>query len=269
MKTNVYLHEVRMRLRSALYWSLGILAIHVVYISLFPSWSEQGAVINQALQNFPREFRMAFGIMDVDVTTLTGYYIFVYLFTQICMAIQAGGYGVGLVSIEESERTADFLLSKPVARLQIMNAKVLAALSVLLLTNAATWVSAFGTIWLFAANEEYDARILALMLAGLIVFQVFFLCVGLAISLLVPRVRSVTPYALGLGFGMYVLGAFSGLLGDVKLEYITPFKHFEGAYIVRNHGFDMRLFWLNVAISVIALAIAYWRYHRRDIPTVV
>ncbi len=100
------------------------------------------------------------------------------------------------------------------------------------------------------------------------IFQLFFLSVGLVVSLLVKRVRSVTPYALGLGFGMYVLSAFSGIFGDVKLELVTPFKHLDAPYIVQHGAFDTPLVLLNVAVTLVALAVSYWLYTRRDIPAV-
>jgi ABC-2 type transport system permease protein len=81
-------------------------------------------------------------------------------------------------------------------------------------------------------------------------------------------VRSVTPYALGLAFGAYVLSAFSGMLGDVKLELITPFKHFDAAYIVSYVAYDIPLVLLNVSVTLVALAVSYWLYIRRDIPSV-
>jgi ABC-2 type transport system permease protein len=144
--------------------------------------------------------------------------------------------------------TADFLLTRPVSRTRILNSKALAAFTSLTLTNAVVWMSAFGFITLFRNGHEYDSGGLVRILASIVFFQLFFFSVGLVISLLVRRIRNVTPYALGLGFGMYILGAFSGMLGDVKLEWITPFKHFDAAYILRHNGYDMRLFGLDVAV---------------------
>jgi len=109
---------------------------------------------------------------------------------------------------------------------------------------------------------------LMLLLISAFIFQLFFLSVGMLISLLVKRVRSVTPYALGLAFGMYVLSAFTGLFKDVALELITPFKHFDAAYIVANQAYDTRLVLLNVSITVLAVAASIWLYIRRDIPAV-
>jgi ABC-2 type transport system permease protein len=197
-----------------------------------------------------------------------GYYSFLFLFVQLCLAIQAGNYGFGLVSIEESELTADFLLSKPVSRVQVLTSKLLAALTSLTITNLVVWGSSFAAIAIFRGKHEYELRTLLLLLASIVIFQLFFLGVGLVISLLVKRVRSVTPFSLGLGFGTYVLSAFSGVFGDVKLEYITPFKHLDPTYIVQNGAFNTPLVLLNAAVTLVALAVSYWRYIRRDIPAV-
>ena len=269
MRKNVYFHELHMRARSVLYWSLGVLAVHLVYLSLFPSVSRQAALFREAMADFPPEFLAAFGMNGVDLSTVLGFYSFVFLFTQVLLAIQASNYGFGLVSVEESGLTADFLLSKPVSRSEILGSKLLAAFTALTVTNGVTWASAFGLIELFRGNRPYDPRTLALLLASIVVFQLFFLSVGLLLSLLVGRIRSVTPYGLGLAFGMYVLGAFGNMLGDVKLEWVTPFRHFDAACIVRRGGYDVRVFWLDMAVIAVALAASYWRYLRRDIPAVV
>jgi ABC-2 type transport system permease protein len=212
--------------------------------------------------------RAAFGLDSVDLSTVLGFFTLVLLFVQLCLAIQASNYGFGLVSIEENELTADFLLTKPVSRAQVMTSKLLAALTSLALTNLAVWASTFAALALFRGEREYELRTLLLLLLSLAVFQLFFLSVGLVISLLVKRVRSVVPYALGLGFGAYVLSAFSGVLGDVALELITPFKHLDPAFIVQQGAYDAPLVLLNVGVTLVSLAASYWLYLRRDIPAV-
>ena len=191
------------------------------------------------------------------------------MFVQVCLAIQASNYGFGLVSIEESELTADFLISKPVGRTQILTSKLLAALTGLTITNLVVWVSSFAAIAFFARAAKYETRTLVLLLLSIVIFQLFFLSVGLVVSLLVKRVRSVTPYALGLGFGMYVLSAFGGMEGVSMLEWITPFKHFDPNYIVQHGAYDAPLVLLNVAVTVVSLVASYRLYIRRDIPAVV
>lgn len=268
MSATIFRHEFRTRLKSVLVWSASLTALILFFFSIFPSFAEEAALMQEMMKKFPPALLEAFGMTKTDLSSLLGYYSFLFVFVQLCLAIQAGNYGFGLVSIEESELTADFLLSKPVSRGQVITSKLLAALSSLVITELVVWVATFIAIGIYGSNRDYDLAILVLVLFSMIVLQLFFLSVGLIISLLVKRVRSVTPYSLGLGFGAYVLAAFSGILGEVKLEYITPFKHLDPAYIVRNGEFDMPLMLLNISITVIALIAGYWRYLRRDIPAV-
>ena len=101
---------------------------------------------------------MAFGMTDMDMATILGYFGLIFLFCQICLAIQAANYGFSLVSIEERELTADFLLAKPVGRPKILTSKLLSAISGLTITNIVVWISSFISINIFRAGREYDAR---------------------------------------------------------------------------------------------------------------
>ena len=268
MSATIYKHEFRTRLKSVIVWSLAVAALILFFFSLFASFADQAALINEMLAKFPRELRTAFSMDRMDLSSVLGFYSLIFMFVQLCLAIQAGNYGFGLVSIEESEWTADFLLSKPVSRTQVLTSKLLAAVTSLTITNLVVWLSSLAAISLFRGKHEYEPRTLLLLLLSIVVFQLFFLSVGLVISLLVKRLRSVTPYSLGLGFGSYVLSAFSGMLGDVKLELITPFKHLDAAYIVQHGAFDTPLVLLNIAVTLVSLAASYWLYLRRDIPAI-
>ena len=268
MNANIYRHEFRARLTSVLTWSLAVALLVVLFFSLFSVFANQAAVMNQFLARYPPAMRAALGLGNMDLSTVLGFYSFIFLFVQLCLAIQAANYGFGLVSIEEAELTADFLLTKPVSRAQVLTSKLLAALSSLTVTNLVVWVSSFIAIGLFRDQRDYEPGTLILLLLSIVIFQVSFLSLGLVISLLVKRVRSVTPYALGLGFGAYVLSAFNGVFGEIGLELITPFKHLDAAYIIKHAGYNTPLLLLNLAVSLAALAAGYWLYVRRDIAAV-
>jgi len=268
MNINIFQHEFRSRLKSVLIWSLALTFLIVFFFSIFPAFSSEARLMNEMLAKFPPELRAAFSMENMDLSTVLGFYSFIFLFAQLCLAIQASNYGFGLVSIEENEMTADFLLSKPVSRAQVLTSKLLAALACLTLTNLVVWVSSFVAIALFRNENNYEPSTLIKVLLTVVIFQIFFLCVGLLISQLVKRIRSVTPYALGLAFGAYIVNAFSGVFKDVKLEYITPFKHLDPTYIVQYGSYNTPLVLINVAVTLIALAASYWLYLRRDVPAV-
>ena len=160
-------------------------------------------------------------------------------------------------------------MTKPVGRTQIMTSKLLAALSSLTITNIVVWISSFGFITLFKGDRTYETAPLVMLLLGIVAFQLFFLSVGLVVSLLVKRIRNVTPYSMALGFGMYVLSAFGDMLGESLLEKITPFKHFEAKYVIQHGAYDVPLVLISVLVIVVSLVGSYVLYIRRDIPAVV
>ncbi len=269
MQKNIFQHEFRTHTRSVATWSAAVAALMLVYLSLFSSFSQQAELLNEMMANFPEELLLAFGLTGVNLATVLGYFGFVFLFVQICLAIQAANYGFSLVSVEEREWTADFLLSKPVGRSRILTSKLLAALSSLLITDIVVWIASLLFINLFKGDATYETRPLLLLLLSIVPFQLFFLAVGLVVSLMVKRIRSVTPYSMALGFGMYVLSVFGDLLGESVLERITPFKHFEPHYITRNGAYDLSLAWISIVVIMISLIGSYVLYTRRDIPAVV
>jgi ABC-2 type transport system permease protein len=269
MCSNIYRHEFKMYSRSVIVWSVAILALILLFVSLFSSFAADAVLLNEMMANFPEQLLVAFGLTGVDLATILGYFSLAFLFVQICLAIQAANYGFALVSVEEREWTADFLLAKPVARTQILTSKLLAVLSGLAITDVVIWAGSVGCITLFKGDATYDAGSLLLLLLSIVPFQLFFLAVGLVVSLLVKRIRSVTPYAMALGFGMYVLSVFGDMLGESFLEDLTPFKHFDASYIIQHGAYDLPLVLISASVIVVSVAGSYLLYARRDIPSAV
>jgi len=269
MSMNIFKQEFRMHRQSVIAWSVAVTVLMLIYISLFSSMAKEAALLNEMMTKFPKALLIAFGLNGVNLATILGFFSLVFLFVQLCLAIQAANYGFSLVSVEEREWTADFLLPKPVGRTQILTSKFLAVLAGLTITNIVVWISSFGLINVFKGDATYDAQPLLLMLLSIVVFQLFFLTVGLVISLLVKRIRSVLPYSMGLAFGMYVLSVFGDMLGENVLEKITPFKHFDPSYVIQHGTYDLPLVLISVVVIVVSLVGSYVLYARRDIPSVV
>ena len=154
MSATIFRHEFRTRLRSVVIWSLSVAALILFFFSIFPVFADQAALMNELMAKFPPALLAAFGMDNMDLSTVLGFFSFLFLFVQLCLAIQAGNYGFGLVSIEESELTADFLLSKPVSRAQILTSKLLAALTSLTITNLVVWAVSFVAIALFSGGRD-------------------------------------------------------------------------------------------------------------------
>jgi ABC-2 type transport system permease protein len=266
---NIYQYEFKMNFKSVVIWSVSITILLLALMSLFSSFAADAELLNEMLDKFPKALLLAFGMTDMDLSTVLGFYGLVFLFCQLCLAIQAANYGFSLVSIEERELTADFLLAKPVGRTKILTSKLLSAISGLTITNIVVWISSFLFVYLFRGGREYDIKPLVLLLLSIVLFQLFFLTVGMLISLLVKRVRNVTSYSMALAFGMYVLNAFSGMIGEDSLEIISPYKHFEPNYIIKNAAYNLPLVLISLSVIVVSIVASYVLYVKRNILTPV
>ena len=266
---NIFIHEFKSYLKSVGIWSISIFMIILVYLAAFYSIADDLTQIGDLLESFPEELLIAFGMTELNFTSILGMFGLVFLFCQVCLAIQASNYGISLVSIEEREFTADFLLAKPVGRGKIMTVKLLAALAALTVTNLSVWVSSFAVINYINDGPPIENRPLVILLSSIVIFQLFFLTVGVLISLLMKRVRSVTPLSMALAFGMYVVSAFGGMLGDDTIDLISPFKHFEPNAILTNGAYDTPLVMISVVVILIAIPASYILYSKRNIHSAV
>ena len=261
---NIYIQELKMHFKSVVTWSVAQVAMIFLYLSLFSSIAGEVEMLNEVMEQFPPELLMAFGMDKMDMSSVLGFFGVIFLFVQVCLAIQAANYGFGILSVEERDLTADFLLAKPVGRTKIMTSKLLAAFTGLTITNAVVWASSYGAIELNREGRPFDMDALAVLLSSIVIFQLFFLGVGMLVSMLVKKVRSVTPFSMALAFGMYIISAFGGMLGESKFELLTPFKHFEPNTILSTGQYDMPLVWITIAAIVVSFVGSYVLYNRRN-----
>lgn len=266
---NIYVHEFKMIFRSVVIWSISIALAIFIFMSIYPSIAEETDILSSVMANFPQEFLIAFGLADMDWSSILGFFGFIFGFIQICLAIQAANYGFSAVSVEERDLTADFLLAKPVSRTKILTSKFLAAVTGLTITNIVVWISSFAFLQLYSTGAGFESKPVVTLLLSVGVFQLLFLTVGVAISLLMRRVRSVTPLSMALAFGLYFLNAFGGMIGDDTLEILSPYNHFDPNFILKNAAYDLPLAWISVAAIVVSIAGSYFLYTRRNIRSAV
>ncbi len=266
---NIYKFEFKMLLKSTLIWASGIGFFVIFYMLFFPLMMVDNDAMLEIMKEFPEEFLAFFGMSsDISFTSLMGYYGLTISFSYIPIAIQASLYGVSILSVEERELTADFLLSKPVSRKEIYISKILAAISSLTIVNITIWISSYLSIWLFNAGDETNYYAATILLLGIIFIQLFFLSVGVLISVIVKKVSSVIAYAMGLGFGMFILSSFGNMLSIDFIKLLTPYNHFYPIDIIVDESFNWPLVTINIIITVFSLVIGYFLYQKRNIKSV-
>ena len=265
---NIFRQELKSLIRSILIWSSSMLVVIAAFMAVFPNFAGDAEALKMMMENYPKELLDAFGMSNVDLATVAGYFSMTFLFVQLCAAVQASNYGFAALSAEDRERTADFLFTRPVKRTRIFTAKILAAVCAIVITNLILLPGSILLIDLFKGDKSYDKTIIYIILAGMPVFQLVFLFAGLLISLLVKKVRSVLSYSIGFTFFMYIISVFENIRGIGAVSYITPFKQFEPGTVVLTGGFDPVMIITGILMILISITAAYVMYIKRDIPSI-
>lgn len=263
---NIFKQEFNMKKKSILIWSLSIAGFMLFYMAFFPSISQDGKALEELMASFPAEFLEAFGMGGgLSIASLMGYFTVTFTMIQLALAIQSANYGFSILSEEERELTADFLFSKPVSRTTIYLSKFFAAFLGLTITNIVLWLGSFIALEVFNGGQRYDFVNVFMLLSTVPLFQLFFLSVGMLISVLVKRIRNVLSFSMALAIGLYVINAVRGIIESEALGYITPYYYFEPGEILQRGEYDLPLLFIGIAVIVISLVGSYILYNRRNI----
>ncbi|MFD0959223.1 ABC transporter permease subunit [Paenibacillus chungangensis] len=261
---NIYWFELRANRRSTLGWTLALAMLAVFFLAMFPTFANEAEQFKQVLGTMPEVVLKAVGVQIDSIASMLGFYSYIFLYISLCGAIQAMGLGLSILSKETREKTADFLLTKPVQRGAVVTAKLLAALTCLLITNA-VFVAVASLMASVVKTDDYSVEAFLLVSATLPMIQLIFLALGLAAAMIAPRIRTVLPITLGTVFAFFAIGMIGATAEDGALRYLSPLHYFDRAYIVSQESYETGFLLLSGVIVAVAVAFAYWRYSRRDV----
>jgi ABC-2 type transport system permease protein len=264
---NILKQELKMSFRSWLYFTAGMLATLVIFASFFNIFKSDAALLDQLLQNFPQEFKAAFGFADVSLAEIDGYFSFLISYIVLIGAIYGMKLSVSLLSEEYRAKTSDFLLSKPVRRVWIVTSKFLAVLICLAAQNILLFGIGIAAVNL-VVGDSIDMGVFALLSFSNFFVQLFFVGIGLALAALLQKIKSVMPITLGVVFFFFIIELINESLLEKPLTYLTPFSYFKGSAILSSHSYDPAYLLIDLAVFVVFTLLGYWIYQKRDVHSI-
>jgi len=263
---NIFKHEFNMKIKSIIIWSLSLAGFIIFYMAFFPSIASDSAALDSIMNSLPEEMLLALGVGGgMSISTLIGYFTLTIAMIQLAIAIQSTNYGFSILTEEERELTADFLMSKPVSRSKIYFSKLAAAYLSLLIVSIVIGISSFIALELFKGENIYDSKNVFIFILSIPILQLVFLSLGMFISLFFRKIRSVLGLSMGLSIGLYVVNSVRGIVGTDILGYITPFYYFEPRVILKAGEYDIKLLSISIIVIMVSLVGSYLLYNRRDI----
>jgi len=208
-------------------------------------------------------FTEAFGMDRLNFGTLIGFYgIECGNILGIGGAFFAALIGVSALAKEEKDRTAEFLLAHPISRIHLITSKLISVFLQLIILNVITYVLALASIAVI--GEEIPWKEVSLLHLAYFLVQVELTGICFGISAFLRR------GGMGLGIGIASMMYFFNIVANISdsaefLKYVTPFGFADSADIIENGNLDVGMIAIGLAVTIAGFALAYWKYHKKDI----
>ncbi len=255
-------HELRQGRISFLIWTASVGFLLAVCVFLFPEMKGQMEDVGDVFSSMG-SFSDAFGMDRLNFGTLLGFYTI-----ECGNVLGLGGAffaalcGAGILSKEEKDRTAEFLLTHPVSRARIVTEKLVSVYAQIIAMNLVIYGISLGSI--AAIGESVPWKELNLLHLAYFLLQAELAGICFGISAFVRR--GSAGIGLGIAAGMYFLNLVANIAQAAEfLKYITPFGYAEGADIIEKGCLDGTLVAIGLAFGAIGIGAAYGKYCRKDI----
>ncbi len=264
---NLYRHELRSYRTSTIVWIIALSGYAVLFLTMLVSFLQDVAVSKGIIEQLPEAVRTAFNIRAETFLTLNGFYSLLLIDLTFIGAVQAMNLGVGIMSKEVSGKTVDFLLTKPITRRNVYVQKVLATLTIIVITNLVFQVVTLSSAVLFG-HESFNIAVFVRLSGILFATQLYFLGIGLAVSMVIPKIRSVIAVSIPAVFIFFIVGLLDSLVGNQAARFLSPFKYYDTAYIIQHGSYEWQYIGLELVVVASAIAGGYWLLARKDIRAV-
>ncbi len=261
----IYLFEVKSRLKSLLLWSIGILVMVGGGMGKYAGFNASPQELEMFIQQIPEIMLKLLGFYGFDLTKAIGFYGIMLVYLNVMAAIHATILGTDLLSKEEKDHTAEFLMVKPVTRAQVVTAKALAGLTHLILFDLITWIVSVLIVTAVAKGQSVLLEI-TLILLGMFFLQLIFFSLGMMFSALPLTCRKATGIASYLMLSSYMLGYFTDVYENMYfLRYFVPFKYFDANVVISSNSLNLFYVFLSLVITTLAMTVTYAAYKKRDL----
>ena len=255
-------HELRRAWKSLLIWTGALSAFLVICLLIYPDMKKEMDSISSAFSAMGA-FSSAFGLDTLNFGTLLGYYgIECGNILGLGGAFFAALAGISALAGEEKNGTAEFLLTHPKTRSEVVTAKLASVLIQIVILNVCVFLLSVGAI--AAIGETIPWKEVALLHVAFLLLQVELACICFGISACIWR--GGLGIGLAIAVGMYFLSIIANLTSQAEfLKEITPFGYANGPDIISTGCLDSGKLLIGLALTVCSIALAYFRYCRKDI----
>ncbi|MDT8719354.1 ABC transporter permease subunit [Clostridium sp. 19966] len=260
---NIFFRELKANAKALIIWSICMFLFVLSGMGKYTAYSS--GANNDIFNKMPHTIKALFGFGAFDVTSMSGFFAFLFSYIVLTTAIHAALIGSGIIAKEERDKTTEFLMVKPVSRITIINAKFIAALINVIIINLVTLASSIAMVRVYNKGKDISHEIILFFISMFIV-QLIFLSLGAMLSAVMKKSKASGSYVTSILLGSYVVSKVTDLTDKVNaLNVLSPFKYFSYENIVRGENLNFVIVILSLVLIAIFSASTYFFYLKRDL----
>lgn len=239
-------------------WTAIIIFFLAASLTKYAAFAEDAEGTKNLLDTMPKIVMIVYGMNELDITSLGGYFALVSLYIAIMLSIYGGMLGSKIVYEEEDLSTSEFIFTRPISRSKVYFSKFAVALVTITLLNIFVIV---GNYLMLKINYEvFDG--FWMMCVVQYVLCIFGLCLGSFLTSLKIN-RFATIASAGIVTSLFLVKAV-GEIKEIDLSLVTPFYAFNYNDILTDN-FNIMYVAYYLVISLVLLILGSVLLNKRDI----
>ena len=263
---NLFIREMRRNAKSFLIWLIILSAINVSMFAAFGAVAEMAKNTEAMLSQYPEAFVKAMSLDKFDMTNILHYFASrSYILITFFGSIYAVMLSSCIISKEESEKTVEFLISKPITRSEIVSAKFLCVSLYVFLFNLLFSCINYISMQVFKTSDFGIAPFLLISIGSFLI-HFMFASLGFFLSVFITGTRSVISVSFGLVFITYFFSIMASVNEKMSfLVYLSPFSYFNAESLAVNSTLEIKYLFISVLLIFTTVGLSYLFYSKKNI----
>jgi ABC-2 type transport system permease protein len=269
MNSNLFFKEIRRNIVSLIMWTIIITLLISVTMAVYPTFLANQSKVMGMLSLVPKGALQFKGISNFDdlLSPLGFYSANNLVYMMVLGSIFSIVLGSNILLKEEYNKTAEYLLTRPITRGEVFFNKTALVLFNIFLLNLFTSIAGLISLQLVQVNG-FNMRAFLILSVYSLLLNILFASAGLFISTLLKRAKPVTTFTIGLVLFFYFIFTVSKISGNAApFGYISPFKYVGMDVINPEYRLEPWNFLYFTGISLLLGALSYRIYQKKDIYT--
>lgn len=269
MNTHLLMKEIKRNASSLMVWMIVITLLITITMSVYRTFMENQSKIAGIVNILPKGALQFKGISNFsDLFSVLGFYAANnVIYMMVLGSIFAMVLSSNILLKEEFDKTAEYLLTRPLTRSELFLSKVTVVLLNIFLLNLVTALA--GLICMeIVKRQPFSIGAFLTLSSYTFLLNLLFGATGLFLSTLIKRARPITTLGIGIVLILYFIYTVSKITESASnLGYISPFRFANVDAINPAYRLETLNLVYFIGLTVLLTVLSYRIYLKKDIYT--